>query len=61
MKETDHLGESTDGRIMLQWMLNTIKDMDWQRTGTSNRSCTNCNETSVSLESEKFIYNLSYH
>jgi hypothetical protein len=24
MKETDHLGESTDGRIILQWMFNTI-------------------------------------
>jgi hypothetical protein len=24
MKETDHLGESVDGRIILQWMLNKI-------------------------------------
>jgi hypothetical protein len=24
MKEKDHLGESIDGRIILQWMFNTM-------------------------------------
>jgi hypothetical protein len=52
MKETDHLGEDKDGRIILQWMLNTI----W-----GYGSCAQGNETSVSLESEKFIYQLSDH